>query len=124
MAAIEAARPRALVRLGRRLRVSVALLAALAAAFAISACGSSSTNTTASVPTNLNTARVVRAIQESMLAKRHHHYQVTCPSLVPQEQGRTFECVASRRLKKHKTASTAFLATIENNRGYVTYVGK
>jgi hypothetical protein len=71
-----------------------------------------------------NTARVAHSIESSILAQRHLHYHVLCPVKVPQEQGRTFECVATGHNAKHKLATTPFLVTIQNKRGYVTYVGK
>jgi hypothetical protein len=102
-------------------------LAALASAALVSACGSASSSTsTSTVKTNLNTKRVARSIEESILAQRHLKAQVACPTLVIQEQGRTFECTATIRAAKkpHKVTTTPFLVTIQNNRGYVTYVGK
>ena len=100
------------------------LLALAAIAVLLGACGSSSTSTTSTVTQNLNTKRDERAIEQSIRTKRHLKYHVTCPPLVPIEQGRVFECVASGRNAKHKRESTTFVVTIQNNRGYVTYVGK
>ena len=110
----------------RKVRRSAAPLALLIGAVLLGGCGSSSSSKTSSTvkSVNLNTARVARSIQESILAQRHLHYHVTCPATVPQEQGRTFECVATGRDAKHKLATTPFLVTIQNKRGYVTYVGK
>jgi len=118
------ARSRALGRVRRRLLFGGALLAVLATAVLASACGSSTTTTAATVAQNLNTKRDARAIEGSIRAKRHLKYRVTCPPLVPLEQGRVFECVATGRNAKHKRETTMFVVTIQNNRGYVTYVGK
>jgi len=109
----------------RPVRRLAAPLVLLIGALPIVGCGSSkSSSTNSKVPVNLNTARVANSIEQSILAQRHLHYHVLCPTKVPQEQGRTFECIASGRNAKHKLASTPFLVTIQNKRGYVTYVGK
>jgi hypothetical protein len=101
------------------------MLAALAGIALIAGCGSSSSSsTTSAAKTSLNTARVARSIEDSIFAQRKLKYHVTCPASVPQEQGRTFECTATGLNAKHKLTSTQFLVTIQNNRGYVTYVGK
>jgi hypothetical protein len=115
---------RARVRALRRFPILAAFLGLVAAAVLVSACGSSSTTTTSTVTQNLNTAHDERAIEKSIRTKRHLNYHVTCPPLVPIEQGRVFECVANGRNAKHKRESTTFVVTIQNNRGYVTYVGK
>jgi hypothetical protein len=101
------------------------LVAALMCAALIAGCGSSkSSSTSSTAKTNLNTARVAKSIEDSIFAQRKLKYHVTCPATVPQEQGRTFECTATGLNAKHKLTSTQFLVTIQNNRGYVTYVGK
>jgi hypothetical protein len=99
---------------------------ALACAVLVSACGSSSSNGSGAATTNLNTAHVAVAIEQTVLEKRHLHSKVVCPASVPQEAGRTFECIASITAAKapHAVTSTPFLVTIQNSRGYVTYVGK
>jgi hypothetical protein len=105
-------------------------LAALACAALMSACGSS-TPSTSSTPgsatkIDLNTTRVEHSIEQSILSERHLASTVVCPSAVPQEAGRTFECVASTpSAKKPGTLiKTPFVVTIQNKSGYVTYAGK
>jgi hypothetical protein len=101
-------------------------VAVVASVALLSACGSSkSTSTSTSTPTSLDTARVARSIEESIVSQRHLKSTVVCPSKVPQEQGRTFECVATIPNPKRKTVSkTTFVVTVHNSKGYVTYVGK
>ena len=100
------------------------LAGALACAALIGACGSSkSSSTSTGASTKLDTARVARSIEQSILAQRHLKAIVSCPTGVLQEAGHTFECTA--RIKKgKKVTSTPFVVTIHNSRGYVTYVGK
>jgi len=45
---------------------------------------------------------------------------------MPAVPGSTFECTARITAAKppHAVTSSPFLVTIQNNRGYVTYVGK
>ncbi len=102
-------------------------LATLACAALISACGSSgSKSSSGAAKTNLNTTRVAESIEQSILAQRHLTATVTCPPLVVQEAGRTFECVATIPNAKQpsKPTKTPFIVTIHNSKGYVTYVGK
>ena len=112
-------------RAGSPRRGSIAAITALAFAALASACGSSS-NSPPTPKTNLNTTRVAVSIQQTVLEKRHLHATVTCPPVVPQEKGRTFECIAEIRAKKppHAVTKTPFLVTIQTDRGYVTYVGE
>jgi Domain of unknown function (DUF4333) len=102
------------------------VLVALGCAALISACGSSKSSTTSHQKANLNTARVASSIEQSILAQRHLRSTVVCPPAVPQEKGRTFECVATTRTitKPVKVGRTPFVVTIQNNAGYVTYAGK
>ncbi len=101
------------------------LVCALSSAALLSACGSSSSPKEPTAKTNLNTARVARSIEQSIVAQRGLKAKVTCPAPVPQEAGRTFECQAVTHAAKapHKATTTPFLVTIQNPRGYVTYVG-
>ncbi len=104
-----------------------AALGLLACAVLIGACGSSKSSTnTASKATTLNTARVAASIEKSIVAQRHLSATVVCPSAVPQEKGKTFECVATTRslTKPVKVGKTPFVVTVQNSSGYVTYVGK
>lgn len=116
-----------LADLSRARRAAGVALAAVACTSLISACGSSSSkSSTAGKATNLNTARVARSIQQSILAERHLKAKVVCPALVAQEPGKTFECVATTRAAKKRAPAvrTPFLVTVHNSKGYVTYVGK
>ncbi len=114
-------------RARRRATVAVAALACAALAALLSACGSSSSTTsTTAVKTNLNIPRIVRSIEANILAQRHLHSTVVCPTVVPQEAGKTFECIATTRAttKPFTVLKTPFVVTIQNDKGYVTYVGK
>jgi hypothetical protein len=74
----------------------------------------------------VNTAQVAASIKETLLNKRHLSVTVVCPGAVPSEPGKTFECIATGRAAKppHAVTRTPFLVTIQNGKGYVTYVGK
>jgi len=112
------------VRLGR---AGVAV-SAVACAALIGACGSSSSKTSSSTPkiTNLDTARVARSIETSILSERHLKATVVCPTIVAQEPGKTFECVATTHNAKNPAlvTKTPFVVTVQTSKGYVTYVGK
>ena len=115
------------VRVMRVRRGATTAVTALACVALVSACGSSSTSSTSTVTkTNLNTARVAVSIEQSILNERHLHSKVVCPTAVPQETGKTFECIATTTTTKPpiKTLTTPFVVTIQNSKGYVTYVGK
>jgi hypothetical protein len=88
--------------------------ALVAAGVAVTACGASSTPTTI-----LNTEKVESAIQQSILAQRSHHAQVSCPSGVHQKKGLVFACTAVI-----KTASTRFVVTELDDAGHVHYVAQ
>ena len=51
---------------------------------------------------------------------------MTCPASVLAEKGKIFVCMAAVHDadKPPKVTKTPFKVTIENNRGYVTYVGE
>ena len=101
-----------------------ALLAAtgLASASLISACGSSSTESSPATGKKLDMARVVAAIEESILVKRHLHSLVSCPAGIEQKAGNDFTCYATGTIGKKKTPyRTPFTVTQVNNNGYVTY---
>jgi hypothetical protein len=116
------------IRIARAVRVrrgAIVAVTALAGAALMSACGSSSTSSTAT-KTNLDTARVAASIEKSVLTERHLHSTVVCPAVVPQEPGRTFECIATTKSTKppFTVSKTPFIVTVQSSRGYVTYVGK
>ena len=114
------------VRLNGASRVAGGSLAVLACAGLLAACGSSNSNSSGSAKTKLNTARVARSIEQSILTQRHLRSRVVCPTSVPQEKGRTFECVATTETVKQpvKVGKTPFVVTVQNVNGYVTYEGK
>ena len=116
-------------RVPRARRTAVLAASALVCAALVSACGSS--NSSSSEPaakTNLDTKRVAAAIQQSILTERNLHATVTCPSVEPQEKGKTFICTAVTTItpkgKTPVTKTTPFKVTVQNNRGYATYVGE
>ncbi len=102
-------------------RAWCAIAVVLACTGLLGACGSQTATTT----TYLNTAHVAAAIQRSILSERHLTARVVCPAKVVQKPG-TFPCIATTVAAKapHKTIKTAFVVTIHNDSGYVTYVGK
>lgn len=91
----------------------------LACAGLLSACGSTSKTT------YLDTGKVERSIERSILSQRGLRSTVVCPTKVVQRPGR-FPCIATTfgAKKPHKVVKTPFLVTIHNDKGYVTYIGK
>jgi hypothetical protein len=85
----------------------------VAASLAVTACGSSG------APTILNTEKVERAIEQSSLAQRGRHAQVSCPSGVHQTKGLVFSCTAVV-----ERGSTRFVVTEVDGSGHVHYVGR
>jgi hypothetical protein len=103
-------------------RSALVALTAFVCALLMSACGSSgSPSGTVPAKTNLNTPHVAAAIEQSILSQRHVHAKVVCPVAVPQEQGRSFHCIATTFKGKTPTGKTPFTVTIQNDKGYVTY---
>jgi hypothetical protein len=109
----------------RARRGAIGALAALSCAALFSACGSSNSSTSTTVA-NLDTTRIAKSIEESVLTERHLHVSVTCPSAVPQEKGKTFVCIATSQTTKKPitTVKTPFTVTVQNDKGYVTYKGE
>jgi hypothetical protein len=107
-------------------RGAIVAIATLACAALLSACGGSSSSTSSTSTTNLDTARVAKSIEQSVLTERHLHVKVTCPVTVPQEAGRTFVCTATghSNTKPSTVTTTPFTVTIQTNKGYVTYKGE
>jgi len=97
----------------RRLSIAFLLLLPLAG------CGGSSSSpaTTAAAPGTLDTARVARAIEASILGQRHLAATVTCPVVVRQARGANFVCQART---KHGT-TTPFAVVQTDDAGHVTY---
>jgi hypothetical protein len=115
------------VTLVKARRGAIAAVTGLACAALLSACGgSSSSSTSSSSATNLNTVRVAKSIEASVLSERHLTVKVTCPANVPQETGRTFVCTATGHSTKNPSTvtTTPFTVTIQNDKGYVTYKGE
>jgi hypothetical protein len=94
---------------GRPTRVSVGRFAgAVLATVSLVGCGSSATT--------LDSARVERAIANSILRERNLYTMVTCPSKVPQQAGHVFTCTA------HLDVGTYPIAVTETNgSGHVRY---
>jgi hypothetical protein len=107
-------------------RGAIVAATALASAALMSACGSSSSSSSSTAASKLNVAKVALSIEGTIFEKRHLHATVTCPAAVPQEPGRTFECIATSRSVKppHALVKTPFIVHIQNSKGYVTYEGK
>ena len=99
------------------------MIAALAAAMSISACGSStpsthSTTTSLTPKAVLDMHTIVRSIEAGVFTQRHIHATVTCPPVIPQQKGRNFACLATAHGSRTKTPVAV---TQQNNDGYVTY---
>lgn len=109
-------------RAGGLCRGIVVSAVAVACAGLIAACGSSGSSTT---KTYLDVARVERSIRRSIFSQRHLRATVVCPTRVVQKPG-NFACIATTYSvkKPHRQIKTPFLVTIQNSRGYVTYIGK
>ena len=73
----------------------------------LSGCGNSTT---------LNTSTVQRAIAASILAQRHAHTTVACPSNVPRRAGVVFTCTAKLQVGRYPVTVKQL-----NNLGYVSY---
>jgi hypothetical protein len=111
------------VPLRRGIIVTITALACTA----LAACGSSKSSTeSTAAKTHVDTARVALSIEQTVLAKRRIHAKVVCPAEVPAVPGQTFECIATSTATNppHAVTKTPFVVTIQNTRGYVTYVGK
>jgi hypothetical protein len=61
---------------------------------------------------------VIRSIEASIWTQRHIRAKVTCPTVVPQQKGRNFACLARARGTSTKTPVAV---TQQNSDGYVTY---
>lgn len=89
----------------------------------LAACGSTTpSHPAASAPVTsgkLDTARVARAIQDSILAQRKLRASVKCPSSEPLRKGWHFVCFATT-----SSGQTPFVVTEVDDRGSTTYVGK
>jgi hypothetical protein len=81
------------------------------AAGALSACGSDR-------PRILDTERIERAIQDTILQKRHLRAQVSCPSGTEQRKGVVFTCIAT-----YPRGQNPFVVTVDTDAGAVHYRG-
>jgi hypothetical protein len=88
------------------------LIAAAAAVLALAGCGGSDK------PKRLDTERVERAIEQSIVQKRNLQATVSCPSSIELKKGRRFRCIAT-----YKGGRTPFLVTQDDDKGAVHYVG-
>ena len=110
-----------------RARGKIAVVGAMLAATAlVSACGGSSSNTSSSgggTGKPLDTSRVEKSIEQSIIAEKHEHAVVTCPA-VEQKQGVSFTCYATGTVGtgSHKVPfHTPFTVEQLNGKGYVYY---
>jgi hypothetical protein len=93
----------------RDLRHLSALLGALLSVTCLSACGSSGAST-------LNTAKIGRAIAESILRQHGIHAMVACPSKIARRAGELFTCTARLDVGSYPVAVTEI-----GNNGHVRY---
>ena len=100
-------------------RPALALLAAALACVSLSACGGSSTRTTAG-SLHLNTEKIALAIAASILQQRGLHATVLCPEHIQQRKGQIFTCTATT-LSHGKPVKTSFRVVQTDNNGGVTY---
>lgn len=91
---------------------AVALILVLAGTVAVG-CGDEPKQ---SAPVILDTKRVERAIEQSILAERRVTADVDCPAGVQQRRGLTFRCVATT-----KAGTTTFVVRQQDDKGNVTY---
>jgi hypothetical protein len=101
-----------------RLRVLELLLAFLAGAgvLAVVAIAAGWWNGT-SAPVILNTIRVERSVEASILAQRHLSSTVSCPVNIVQKAGVVFNCVATVGRRQFQV-----VVTETDNNGHVVYV--
>jgi hypothetical protein len=92
-------------------------LAAILCGVLIAGCGGS--DSPAEAPVILDTKRVERAIEESILTKRGVTADVDCPSGVHQGKGLTFDCVATT-----KSGKTSFVVKQPDGNGNVQYAAR
>jgi major membrane immunogen (membrane-anchored lipoprotein) len=92
--------------------VRLALIAAVAATAVLVGCGDSDK------PKILDTERVERAIERSVLQKRKIRAMVSCPSGIELKKGKKFRCIAN-----YTGGRTPFLVTQTDDEGAVRYVG-
>ncbi|MCA1682745.1 MAG: hypothetical protein LC685_01900 [Actinobacteria bacterium] len=83
----------------------------IAGSVGVTACG-----TTEKAVVILNTEKVERAIEGSILTQRHKHAQVSCPAGVHQKRGLVFACMAAT-----KNTKTRFVVTQIDKFGRVQY---
>jgi hypothetical protein len=89
----------------------------LACAVALSACGTTKSTSSEGGSELLSTAQTKAAIEDSILAQRHLHATVTCPTTVIKQKGTTFQCLAVTPAG----ARTTFNVIEVNSRGGVKY---
>ena len=108
------------MRNGNRVLLTLALVA-------LAGCGSAAHSPRATTPSRsatssspeLNTAHIAYAIEQSILAQRHIHATVSCPSPEPKRKGVQFVCIATTTAGR-----TPFVVSELTDQGYVHYVGK
>jgi hypothetical protein len=92
--------------------ISLLAVVVLVVAGGVAGCGSDKK------PKILDTERVERAIQDSILQKRHLKATVSCPAGIEQKKGVTFRCTAT-----YRGGQNPFVVTVDSSKGAVHYVG-
>jgi hypothetical protein len=88
---------------------AIGLIAVALASAGVAGCGSSDKKI-------LDTERIERSIEASILKQRHIHTNVTCPSGVEQKKGLTFRCTAT-----YSRGKTPFLVKQTDSKGSTHY---
>ena len=94
------------------MRATLIAAAAGVVALALAGCGGSDK------PRILDTERVERAIERTVLEKRKIQTMVSCPSGIERKKGKKFRCIAV-----YKGGRAPVLVTQTDDRGSVRYVG-
>ena len=98
---------------------ATAALVVVLGGLVIGGCGGSGSGAKTVAPIILDTKRVERAIEDSILTKRGITAQVDCPSGVHQGKGLTFLCVATTRAGR-----TTFVVHQRDDEGNVVYAAR
>jgi Domain of unknown function (DUF4333) len=97
--------------------LATAVVVSILLAASLAGCGK--TEPTRKTEATLNTVTVERAIASSILAQRHLHARVSCPSETPRKAGLLFTCTASLDVGTYRVSATEI-----NGAGRVRYQNK
>jgi hypothetical protein len=100
--------------------LSLGVLAAAVVKLASNSTAAPAATATYSPSEDVDIARVMLSIEQTVLTHRHLHTKISCPSVVPLEAGRTFTCIA----RSEAGQATPFRVTEQNASGAVTFVGE